>query len=612
MMEINWAEAIDWERDYKREFVCPADDCDGKMYLQGRNGNKAKRMFRCPKCGRRCNQYVRANLPNINTGINWYRDYKVGEFTCPRFKKEEDKYISLCNSRDIKLNGFARNGKQGFICNSCNYKTSESIDLTRQILSQYTNIPIKPFDFEDDVWDARAINPTFHERNQNININFKKIQQDWFKELVKKYIYHLCKLNKSVSTVSKRVNYLRRYSCYLAEKNILNINQINDRSLVLDFLSWNNPSVETTRHMITALMDFIGLGNTQKWFKIDPDILTFDDIPKRKASNPDPMSDRVREQIEQNLPKLPEPIQRMWVIAFYTGMRPGELAFLKQDCLVQSGSNWSICWQRTKGKKVHHHSLPANRVIAKVIQLQQEYIKQLWGDEWDYLFCHYQRPRSKRQFSKVIPVKKVIQKGNKSTLRKAIKYLIETEDIRDENGELGKFTDYLARPTRATELFVKGHALSIVSAWLGHSQLATTANFYTQVSCQQIEKEAGHIQKALFNANGEYHQYESLPRSFWKNPQAHKLELSGNHINTPIYGYCGLPLDVRCDKFRACYTCGNFVAVPEKLPQYIKTRDELRTKEFNALANGQDVLVEQFGKQADQLDKIIASLQGAV
>ena len=102
-----------------------------------------------------------------------------------------------------------------------------------------------------------------------------------------------------------------------------------------------------------------------------------------------------------------------------------------------------------------------------------------------------------------------------------------------------------------------------------------------------------------------------MPRSFWKNPQAHKLELGSNHINTPIYGYCGLPLDVGCDKFRACYTCANFVAAPEKLPEYIKTRDELRTKESNALANGQDVLVEQFGKQADQLDKIIASLQEA-
>ena len=53
------------------------------------------------------------------------------------------------------------------------------------------------------------------------------------------------------------------------------------------------------------------------------------------------------------------------------------------------------------------------------------------------------------------------------------------------------------------------------------------------------------------------------------------------------------------------------MAVPEKLSQYIKIRDELRVKESHAFANGQDVLVEQFGRQAEQLDKIIASLDGA-
>ncbi len=84
-----------------------------------------------------------------------------------------------------------------------------------------------------------------------------------------------------------------------------------------------------------------------------------------------------------------------------------------------------------------------------------------------------------------------------------------------------------------------------------------------------------------------------------------------NDSSTLIYGYCGLDLDQDCHKFRACYTCGNFVATPEKLPQYIKTRDELRGKQSQALALGQDVLVEQFGTQADQLDKIIASLQEA-
>ena len=41
----------------------------------------------------------------------------------------------------------------------------------------------------------------------------------------------------------------------------------------------------------------------------------------------------------------------------------------------------------------------------------------------------------------------------------------------------------------------------------------------------------------------------------------------------------------------------------------MKIRDELRAKESQARANGQDVLVEQFGEQANHLDKVIISIQ---
>lgn len=149
--------------------------------------------------------------------------------------------------------------------------------------------------------------------------------------------------------------------------------------------------------------------------------------------------------------------------------------------------------------------------------------------------------------------------------------------------------------------------MSKISAWAGHKHLATTSLHYTSVSCELIIHEVGHIQKALFNASGKPLYYESMPKSFWDYPVAHQLQLPGDHINTPIYGYCGLPLDQHCDKFRACYTCSCFVATSDKIHLYIKTRDELRAKESKAKVNGHDVLVEQFGRQADQLDKIIAA-----
>jgi hypothetical protein len=298
----------------------------------------------------------------------------------------------------------------------------------------------------------------------------------------------------------------------------------------------------------------------------------------------------------------------MWIISFFTAMRPVEIVLLRKDCLVQEGGNWKIIWWRPKVKD--QHEVPITRTIAKVVQQQQEYIEQLWGNEWDYLFCHYQGlSKTDPSQPELQPVKKVIHKGH-HPLTIAIRALIQAEDIRDDNGKLAKFSPCLVRPSRLTQLFEKGHDLAVVSSWAGHKNLNTTALHYTFVSCELIEKEVGHIQKALFNADGKNLLYESLPKSFWENPRSHELNLSGDHINTPIYGYCGLPLDQDCDKFRACYTCEvYFVATLEKLPLYIKSRDELRAKQARAMEAGADVLVEQYQRQADQLDKIIASLE---
>jgi hypothetical protein len=290
-------------------------------------------------------------------------------------------------------------------------------------------------------------------------------------------------------------------------------------------------------------------------------------------------------------------------------MRPYELAFLTKNCLVQQGEQWSLIWERSKGKTFHQHSIPITRTLARVVQEQQAYIEELWGKDWEHLFCHYHSiSQSDPTHPKLKPVKKVIPQYP-TPLQNIIELLIKTENIRDDNGKLAKFTTCLIRPTRLTELFHKGHDLTVISAWAGHKQLATTTNFYIEINCQQIADAVGHIQKALVNVEGKLLLYESMPKSFWQNPTAHELRLSETSVNTPIYGYCGLPLDEHCEKFRACYTCSCFVAKPEKLPVYVQQRDELRGKEAEAVANGDDIGLEHFSRQADQLDKIIEGLQ---
>ncbi len=589
---------INWRKDYKGEFICPYCNTVG-IKIGSKNNRTQKRYFRCPNCRRCTSESYNIDLSKSNSKVNWRRDYQVGEFACPN---------SDCHTKNIRLAG-NHNGKKTFECKTCGIIVSASIDLVSTNISRiaHRTLSIKPFRIEEHEWDLRAIITSFDKQDNRFMAYFDNVELDWFRTQVKQYIYHLCKLNKPFSSVRTPLNHLRIFSHYLALKNTAGMDEIN-RSVILEFLIWDKSGSAGIRRRLGVIRNFLTTGTMQGWFNINQDIIRDDDFPKRKRNNPDPIPDSVREQIEKNLHKLPESIARMWFIAFFAAMRPSELALLKKDCLIQEGSSWKIIWQRKKGKD--HHEVPVTRIIAKVVQEQLEYIEQLWGDSWEYLFCHYQGFSLETAPSQLNlkPVMKVIPNAY-DPLKLAIRCLIKDENIRDDNGKLAEFSTRLVRPTRLTQLFGQGHDLAVVSAWAGHKQLATTALHYTHVSCNLIENEVGHIQKALFNADGQYLSYESLPKSFWEKPHAHKLELPGDHINTPIYGYCGLSLDQDCDKFRACYTCRCFVAVPEKLPLYIKTHDELRAKEARAIEAGADVLVEQYTRQADQLGKIISSLR---
>lgn len=594
-------EHINWKEDYKGEFVCP--ECQTfPMAVWGLHKLKNKRQFHCFSCSKTisesCQVKIRAVQDPINSSIIWYTNHKYPEFICIK-----------CQSRNIFLSHLETNKKR-FRCKSCGNLQYDSFDLTPSNISHYGKQirPVQPFEFDNDKWDLRSINPNFDERDISYcTADFNSIKPDWFKQEVKKYIHYLGKSGQSntFGTIKAYLSALRVFSRYLAKTTITGFEQIN-RSLILDYLSQEK---KVTKNKLVGLRSFFTAGTIRGWFTIDPDIIRDEDYPKQRRGNPEPLSDVVREQIEQNLHKLPNPIARMWIICFFAAMRPSELALLKKDCLIQEGQHWKLIWQRKKTND--YHEIPISRTIAKVVQEQQEYINDLWGEDWDYLFCHYHyRSEVPVLPFQLEPVKKVIP-GKGNPLVTVINCLIKAENILDENGNLAKFSTKVLRVTRLTQLFEQGHDLAVISAWAGHKNFATTSAYYTQVSCELMEREVVHIQRALVNAEGHKLAYESFPSSFWEKPQAHKLELAGTHINTPIYGYCGLDLDKDCDKFRACYTCSCFVATPEKLPQYRKLRDELRMKQTKALASGQDVLVEQFGSQADQLDKIIASLQEA-
>ena len=79
MIEINWDE------DYKREFICPQCS-EENMKIKGRNKCNQK-YFYCLQCNKYCLESSRIDIEAVkdplNSSIVWYTGYRIPEFVCP-------------------------------------------------------------------------------------------------------------------------------------------------------------------------------------------------------------------------------------------------------------------------------------------------------------------------------------------------------------------------------------------------------------------------------------------------------------------------------------------------------------------------------------------------
>jgi hypothetical protein len=74
-------------------------------------------------------------------------------------------------------------------------------------------------------------------------------------------------------------------------------------------------------------------------------------------------------------------------------------------------------------------------------------------------------------------------------------------------------------------------------------------------------------------------------------------------------GYCGLPVARSCPHANACLTCPMFLTTAKFLPQHRQHRHQVLQIISAAEARGQTRLVEMNRQVADNLDKIITTLE---
>lgn len=197
-------------------------------------------------------------------------------------------------------------------------------------------------EWEKDVWNRRKlslsedkVNPTSYE----YTINFKGFENDYFKELVKRY----CKLmlnTRSFSHVVDIASRLKEFFNFINKscEGIRRIHQLT-RNEVEQYLNEINlkglkPSTVTGR--VSTLEVFFSTIQRFEWKDSPSKVLIFqEDYPKVPKAQPRYIDEHILEQLNGKLDKLEPYIATMVMILQECGMRISELCTLKKEALLR-------------------------------------------------------------------------------------------------------------------------------------------------------------------------------------------------------------------------------------------------------------------------------------
>lgn len=519
---------INWKRDYDNSFQCPAA-CGSRALYVHRNlsGNTAK--FTC-KC---CNSTASVTQP-VEKYIYNYRK----SLNCPN---------PNCTNSWVYLYAINK-GQEHFCCHNCKtiFGTSKAPwSWTGRHLQQVT-----PFDFNEDIWDLR----NFYDSLRDHSLNFEIITPTWYKTLVKQYLYQKlkAKTHKS-STLQMNLVPLKLLGLVIEQQRLCQVQDISRATLLAFLISRRGKSPRTISNYLYSLadcFDWLGL-NT-------PQLIRRRDYPKLRESQVEWLEKKVCQAICLHLHKIPDAIARQYQIQKHIAARLGDACQLFFHCLVEDSGKWYI--QFSQSKVLREHRVPATREIRRVIEQQQQWIRETLGPDYPYLFCHFWGVRKAHypNFPKMQPLPEPPLPRTNNQMVRIINMMIEREDLKDSNGQRPHFSGSITRHSRLQEVREK-HGIEVAAAYADHQTSSTTFQHYTQPTREEVAQVDLPFQKLLLNLENRFLPWQSVPESLLKNPAAHELDIEVSSRLT-VYGYCALDPEQLCPKnlYPKCYGCTSF------------------------------------------------------
>ena len=527
---------VNWEQEYQNEFCCPYCETGGLTKFFRVEESICRLGMRCKSCGRSTcltNQIPGSGrkYPSISTHqtlnstlkVNWEREYH-SEFICPYCNQGQlnefhhrkssvcqlaltckfcHKYTNLTCPVPIQIRSYrpdvvcpnplctqlGPDGQKGWIyrtesrspceCYFCGIKFNPLSNNPASWVASLQEDKLLPFCFDDDLWDLRH----FHNRPKQRLLNFQTIQPEWYQLQVLLYLHYLLKsrVYSSTGTITNITLTLRQFSQIV---ETLRVHQTTDitRQVVLLFLDdCKTNKSQTVCSKLSNLKGFL------EWLRLEvAHLVRRRDFPKKSKNDADWLDELTRKAIKQHLTKILAPIARQYLLQQYTAARPGDVCQITFDCLVEENGKWYVKFYQQKVAR--WHQLPVTRELRQVIESQQQWIRQTFGSEYFYLFCHF---RSIKQdlypvfpSMKPLPIPPKID-AYKNPMVRIIRMLIEKEDIHDANGQRPHFTGKITRASRLQEIRVK-HGMEAALLYADHLSSTTTFQHYAPPTTEQV------------------------------------------------------------------------------------------------------------------------------
>ncbi|GAA3820243.1 tyrosine-type recombinase/integrase [Streptomyces chiangmaiensis] len=450
-------------------------------------------------------------------------------------------------------------------------------------------------------WEAEYPRTVWRLRNLGIvhphtsTITFEKIAQPWLRDLAKRWARWRLSGGISAGTVRAGVRMVARFAAFLPAE-VTGLAQV-DRALLERYLADLAAMGGRSTHNahISNLNTFLRTIRVHRWDETLPGNAAFvpEDYPTPPPLLPRAVAEHVMAQLEDpaNLARWQDPARRLiTLVLMRCGLRITDAINLPLDPVVHDAEG--APYLRYFNHKMKREALvPIDEELEQQLRDHQRRILEERPEGVSVLF-----PRADANLRGDRPI-------STSGYRISLAEWLQRCETRDELGRPAHITPHQFRHTLGTRLINKDVPQEVVRQILDHTSAQMTAH-YARLSDTTVRR---HWEKARkVNAQGETVALDPagpLAEAAWA-----KQRLSRATQALPN-GYCGLPVVQSCPHANSCLTCPMFITTAEFLPQHREQRQQTLQIISAAEARGQKRLVEMNRQVADNLEKIITSLE---